>query len=75
MRKCFIQKLRRESKHNNFLPENLTVNEIHPEYVVGDRHRPQMKIWSMRIACWTQTIKNVHSEYVVGDRHRPQMTI
>ena len=27
--------------------------------------QPQMKIWSMRIACWVHKTTDTHSEYVI----------
>jgi len=49
---------------DNFSFENRGHNEIVRRNVV-DSGRPQMKIWSMGIACWIPTITNIHSEYVI----------
>ena len=32
---------------------------------IVERLRPQMTIWSMRIACWITKPTNTHSEYVI----------
>ena len=31
----------------------------------GERGRPQMAIWRMRIACWIPEATNTHSQYVI----------
>ena len=49
---------------NFFFFENCAVYEIMWKNVVQP-YRPQMTIWSMRIACWIPKATNRHSEYVI----------
>jgi len=49
---------------NFFPPENIAVNGIMWENIV-ERRTPQMKIWRMRIACWTPKATNTHTECVI----------
>ena len=45
-----------------FFPKNCAVNEKLWKNIV-DRSKPQMTIWSMRIACWI--LKATHAVYVM----------
>jgi hypothetical protein len=44
--------------------ENRAVCEMMWKNIV-EPERPQMRIWPMRIACWTPEAKNTHSKYVI----------
>jgi len=51
--------------HLFFFPhENRAAYEIMWKNIVQP-DRPQMTIWSMRIACWIPKATNTHSEYVI----------
>ena len=46
---------------SHFFPENRVLYQI--TFVQTDK--PQITIWSMRIACWIPKATNTHSEYVI----------
>ena len=50
--------------NNFFSPNNRAVYEIKWKNTV-ELHRPQMKIWRMRVACCIPKAINTHSEYVI----------
>jgi hypothetical protein len=47
---------------SNFLFENRAFYEIMWK---NRADRPQMALWSMRIACWITKATDTHSEYVI----------
>jgi len=49
---------------NTFFPENRAEYEILWENIV-QLSRPQMRLWRMRITCWTPKATDTHSEYVI----------
>jgi hypothetical protein len=48
-----------------FFFENHAVYEIMWKNIV-EQDRPQMTLWSMRVACWIPKATNTHSQYVIN---------
>jgi len=62
--KKIVEKIKTHFVPTNLFFENRAVYEIIWRNIVK-QVKPQMTIWSMRIACWISKATNTHSQYVI----------